>query len=223
VYTKAAPVLPYNWSGFYIGGEAGWQTSRIGLSSPGGLPGPPPTLTYSPRHNSLAAGGFEGYQRQFGALVLGIEGGYVSAFGDASLGTVPAVIIFFPGGTGTANAKLRDIWSAGGRIGWGLDNWMPYVTGGYANGRFEFDAQSNPLTEQAKTSNPAGYVGVGVDWAPMKNGWIVGLEYRHYAFSSSTVASNIFAGGLVVAKERVTIDPTTDSVMGRVSYKFGGF
>jgi len=219
VYTKAPALLPYNWSGFYIGGEAGWQTSGIGLSNPND------PLTYSPRHNSFAAGGFGGYQRQFGAFVLGIEGGYVSAFGDASLGTVPAIPIFLPGGTATANAKLRDIWSAGGRVGWGLDNWMPYVTGGYANGRFEFDAQDSgaPITEQAKTSNPAAYVGVGVDWAPMKNGWIVGLEYRHYAFSSRTVASTISFPPFPTVSEPVKIDPTTDSVMGRVSYKFGGF
>jgi outer membrane immunogenic protein len=73
---KAAPLAPapaYDWSGIYIGGDAGWQSSSIGLSSPTG------PLTYSPRHNSFAVGAFVGVQKQFGQFVLGVEGGYLAA------------------------------------------------------------------------------------------------------------------------------------------------
>jgi outer membrane immunogenic protein len=214
VYTKA-PILPYNWSGFYFGGEAGWQSSSIGLSSPGD------PLTYDPRHSSFAGGGFLGYQHQFGAFVLGVEGGYVAATGNESLGATPAISIFVPGLTGTAQAKLKDIWTAGARAGWAVNNWMPYVTGGYASGRFEFDAQDvgAPITEQANSTNSGAYFGAGIDWAPMMNGLIVGVEYRHYDFSTSTVTGVNTAGG----SEPVKFAPTSDTVMGRVSYKFGGF
>jgi outer membrane immunogenic protein len=214
MYAKAPMMAPYNWSGFYVGGDVGWQTSSIAMSSPLPLN----TLTYDPRHSSVAAGVFGGYQRQFGALVLGIEGGYLSGFNNVSLGATPSISIFQPGSTGTAQAKLRDIWSFGGRLGWGVDNWMPYVTGGYANGRFELDSQDTSHdTDQVKANTPGAYVGVGVDWAPMRSGLIVGLEYRHYAFGTTT-AGTVSALG---TPDIVTFDPKTDTVLARFSYKFG--
>jgi outer membrane immunogenic protein len=209
---KAAPrALMYNWSGIYIGGAAGWQGSSIDLSSP-----PAGVLTYDPRHSSLALGAFLGAQRQFGQFVLGIEGGYLAAFREASLGSTPSVSIFFPGGTGTAQAKLRDIWSVGGRLGLAMGQWMPYLTGGYANGSFRFNAQSAGITEEARANNAGGYyIGGGVDWAFTRN-WIIGVEYRHHDFSSKTVASNSSTG----FSEPVRFDPRTDTVLARLSYKF---
>ena len=175
------------------------------------------TLDLFARHSSFALGGFLGVQHQFGQFVLGIEGGYMSAFGDTSLGTTPSISIFAPGGTANAQAKLKDIWSVGGRVGWAMGQWMPYITGGYASGAFQFNAQntSGGITEQANSTNGGGYIGVGVDWAVWNN-WILGVEYRHYAFSSKTVSSTQSNG----SSEQVTFDPTTDTVMARLSYKF---
>jgi opacity protein-like surface antigen len=210
---RPAAVAVYDWSGIYIGGDAGWQGSKIDLSRVD----PPGTLTYSPRHSSFALGAFAGVQRQFGQFVLGVEGGYLSAFRDASFAT-PTLTIFVPGGTGTAQAKLKDIWSVGGRIGWAMGRWMPYLTGGYANGSFEFDAQNTTgpvLTEQAKANTGGGYIGGGIDWALTKN-WIIGAEYRHYAFSAKTVTSTFSSG----ATENVRFAPSTDTVLARLSYKF---
>jgi outer membrane immunogenic protein len=217
---KAVPAAPvpmlapvYNWSGIYLGAAAGWQGSSIDLSNPDFG-----TLSYSPRHSSFALGGFGGVQHQFGQFVLGVEGGYMSGFDDTSLGATPSISIFVPGGTGTAQAKLKDIWSVGGRVGWAMDRWMPYVTGGYASGRFEFNAQNTngSNSEHASATNSGGYLGGGIDWAVWDN-LILGVEYRHYWFSSKTVSSSQSNAGT----EQVTFDPSTDTVMGRVSYKFG--
>lgn len=218
----AVPML-YNWSGFYVGGDAGWQGSTIGLSSPD----PGNNLTYSPHHNSFALGGFAGYQHQFGQIVLGVEGGYTAGFGNVSLGATPSISIFASGGTGTGQAKLRDIWTVGGRAGWAMGargEWLPYLTGGYAAGSFEFDAQETAgRTETAKSSLNGGYIGLGVDWAPINVAFlgqnlILGLEYRHYAFSAKTVTGQISTG----ATENVRFDPKTDAIVGRISFKFGG-
>lgn len=215
--SRPAPAAAYDWSGFYIGGDAGWQGSTINLSNPDvGFP-----LTYSPRHSSFALGGFAGVQRQFGQIVLGVEGSYMSAFRDVSLGVTPSIPIFSPGPSGTAQAKLKDLWSVGGRIGWSMGQWMPYVTGGYANGSFEFDAQDViGATEQAKARTGGGYIGGGIDWALTRN-WIIGAEYRHYAFSPKTVAStvtNSFLG--LFPTENIRFAPNTDVVLARLSYKF---
>jgi len=208
---KAPSGLPpvIDWSGFYIGVDGGWQGSRIGLSSPGD------SLSYAPHHNSGAVGGFVGVQRQFGQIVLGVEGGYLAGFGRASLGDTPSISIFVPGGAGTAQAKLRDIWSVGGRIGWAAGNWMPYVTGGFANGSFQFDAQDSEQTERARANTSGGYIGGGIDLAVTSN-WIVGAEYRHYAFSAKTVSGV----SSLDSPEPVRFAPSTDTIVGRISYKF---
>lgn len=219
---KARAVAPamYNWSGFYVGGDAGWQSSAVGLSSPD----PGNNLTYSPHHNSFALGAFAGYQHQFGQLVLGVEGGYTAGFGNVSLGVTPSISIFANGGTGTAQAKMKNIWTAGGRIGWAVGpvgEWLPYITGGYAAGSFGFDAQETAgRTETATASLNGGYIGAGIDWAPKAlfgQNVILGLEYRHYAFSSKTVTGSISSG----ASENVAFDPKTDAIVGRISFKFG--
>jgi len=214
---KAPPPAPaaaaYDWSGFYIGGEAGWQGSRIGLSEP---PGGGP-LTYEPHQDSFALGAHVGAQRQFGQLVLGVEGAFASGFGQATFGT-SGVNIFFPGGTAIAHAKENDIWSVGGRAGWAIGNWMPYITGGCANGSSEFDAQttgSGP-TQTATTREGGTYIGGGVDWALMNN-WIIGVEYRHYDFGNKTVIAN---SSNPVVTGPVIFNVSTDTVMARVSYKF---
>ena len=214
---KAPAPVPYSWSGFYFGGDAGYQDSRIRLWSPGD------PLAYTVNHGSLAGGVFVGAQRQFNQLVFGIEADWLGATGHGSLGSTSDISIFGPGGTGTAQAKLRDIWSVGGRVGWAMGRWMPYVSGGYANGAYQFSAQNVapsvvPETETAKSSGGGGYVGVGVDWAMMNN-WIIGAEYRHYGFSSQT-ATGAQTGAEFTGTETVKFGPHTDTVLARVSYKF---
>lgn len=218
---KAAPApapaaaAAFDWSGFYIGGDAGGQDSRIRLSSPTG------PLTYEPHHSSFALGAFIGAQAQFGQWVLGVEGDYVSGFGRASLGATPAVSIFIPGGVGTAQAKLKDIWSVGARLGWAMGHWMPYLTAGYASGSFEFDAQSALFTEQASVRTRGAYIGGGVDWvvaSQAASAWIFGIEYRHYGFGTKTGLAP-FTPPLFA--DQVRFAPASDTVMARLSYKFG--
>jgi outer membrane immunogenic protein len=176
------PVLSpaFNWSGFYIGGDLGWQGSRMDLSDPIGG-----TLTYSPTHNGFAGGGFAGIQQQFGQFVLGVEGGYLAGTGRDNFSTPASVNIFIPGGTGAAEVRLRDIWSIGARAGLPMGMWMPYVTGGYGNGQFEFSAVSVPadaFTQQAKTNN-GGATLVRVSTTPWR---ITGSLVQSIAITSLT-------------------------------------
>jgi outer membrane immunogenic protein len=212
-YTKAPVMAPvYDWSGFYVGGDIGGQWSDIGISSPTG------PLAYGFRHDSFAVGGHAGYQHQWGQFVLGVEGAYMAAFDQSGQLATPSVSIFIPGGTGIATAKLKDIWSIGGRVGWAPSNWMVYATGGYASGSFAFDAASGVAGTEHASARPDGfYIGGGVEYAVAQN-WILGVEYRHYEFDTKTAASTTtnFNG----FTEPVRFDAKTDVVMGRVSYKF---
>jgi outer membrane immunogenic protein len=218
---KAAPAVPIiDWSGFYVGGEIGGQSSKIDLSNP-----TLGTVGFRPDHDSFALGAFVGAQRQFGSLVVGVEGGYLAGFFNANLGQITALSIFVnpdPNTTGTAYAKMRDIWSGGARLGWAGGNLMVYVTGGYATGSFKFNAQnippSPPASEQASATPNGGYIGVGLDWAA-NNNWIIGAEFRHYAFGAKIVTATISQSNPFT--ETVRIAPSTDTAVVRVSYKFG--
>ena len=221
---KAPPPIPViDWSGFYVGGEIGGQSSRIDLSNP-----TLGTVGFRPDHDSFALGAFIGAQRQFGALVVGVEGGYLAGFFNANLvppgnGPTTALSIFFnPNGTGTAYAKMQDIWSGGARIGWAGGNLMAYVTGGFASGSFKFSAEniapSPPASEQATARPDGGYIGGGIDWAA-NNAWIIGAEFRHYAFGAKTVTATVVQAAPFT--ETVRIAPSTDVAVVRVSYKFG--
>jgi outer membrane immunogenic protein len=225
---KAPPLVErsYDWTGFYLGGDVGWQRSSIGLSAI--FAGAPAPLSYSPAHSSVAYGGFLGYQYQFGQWVLGVEGGYTAASGSGDLGAVPATTIFFPGGTGTASAKLKDIWNLGARAGFAVGsqgNWLPYLTGGYASGRFQFSGVTTGVaaSESASTTAKGGYLGAGLDWALMTNSFlggnvILGIEYRHYFFETATAQDALVN---VAGNVLVNFKPKTDTVMARVSWKFG--
>jgi outer membrane immunogenic protein len=99
---------------------------------------------------------------------------------------------------------------------------MPYATGGYAKGRFEFNAQNLPpgtTTEQAATRSSGWYVGGGLDWAVLNN-LILGVEYRHYVFGDRTAPSSATPSGFT---ESITFSGLrTDAVMARASWKFNG-
>jgi outer membrane immunogenic protein len=213
-YTKAlAPSPAYDWTGFYLGGEVGGQWSTTDLARVGPTPG---TLAYSIKNDSVAAGGFAGVQGQFGQFVLGVEGGYITGFNSTTIAT-PSTNIFAPGGTGTATVKgARDVWTGGARLGYAFNTWLPYVTGGYANGRFGFDAITTGGTfpENASARLDGYYIGAGLDYALAPN-WIIGGEYRHYQFQSKTVAAISPLAG-----ETVNIGGKGDTFVGRLSYKF---
>jgi outer membrane immunogenic protein len=83
-YTKAPPVMVevWNWTGFYIGGNAGYSWGRSNTdvtyfnTASGAIIAPPPGSISSARFdmNGAIAGGQAGYNWQTGNWVLGIEG-----------------------------------------------------------------------------------------------------------------------------------------------------
>jgi outer membrane immunogenic protein len=95
---------------------------------------------------------------------------------------------------------------------------MPYLTGGYGNGSFQFNSQTTggSPTDDANTRAGGAYIGGGLDWAALNN-WILGVEYRHYFFSAAVGNSTYTGAG---GGEPIRFAPTTDTVMARLSYKF---
>src|SRR5262249_39333669 len=147
-----------------------------------------------------------GLQHQFGVIVVGVEGGWASTLRDREDRTT------CPDQNPLHNcsARLNDILTVGGRLGYAAGRWMPYITGGYANAGFDFNgraanagapgaAGATTLVETAHVRSGGWYIGGGVEWA-ISPGWTTGLEYRHYEFGTETTNAYNPATGTFVER-----------------------
>jgi outer membrane immunogenic protein len=147
-----------NWTGFYVGLNAGYGFGKSSWDFP-------PGLDLKPK--GVVAGGTFGYNFQTGTWVWGIEGDF-----DYSGMKSSDTAICAPG---TCEVKLP--WLATGRLrlgyaGW--NNWLPYITAGAAYGDVK---ASTPLGDASK-SKIGWTAGAGVEYAMWTN-WSVKLEYLY--------------------------------------------
>lgn len=212
----------YNWSGFYIGGNAGYGWARDERRDYGGplaywTPFPPAgggTQTINPQ--GAVYGGHIGYNWQSANWVLGIEGQFN---GTTLKRTDPSS--FYP---------LQDSWSSKisalatvtGRVGYAFNDWLPYIKGGYAAARLQsrnFDIWNDVMDH---TEWHSGWVvGAGLEYAFAGN-WIVGVEYDFMNFGGKNWSGNTIGPVTGVLPENFRDDLRISTVSGRLSYKFGG-
>jgi outer membrane autotransporter protein len=112
-----APAAPYNWTGFYVGADAGAAWGFASWNMPGDGAGVTPHVA------GFLAGGDIGYSYQAGRWVFGIEAaaGWTNARGQR-----PCLTGFFYNCEATLNAMS----TATGRIGYAFDRFLPYVKAG---------------------------------------------------------------------------------------------
>lgn len=212
----AVAAAPTNWSGFYVGTQTGFAWSQIdGTFSAGGAG------TFSVDHDTDFAWGLMlGVQHQIGNVVLGVEGNWLSMIVNNPGSTIcPNVAL-------SCTSRIDDILSVGGRLGWSMGHWMPYLSGGYASSSFSYRANSIATTlavEDGRTRNDGWYIGGGFDMV-VAPGWTTGIEYRHYDFgnaSTTTFATGV-AGGPIQGTpiEGLTQSATVDTVALRLTYKW---
>src|ERR1700676_1439451 len=160
-YTKAPAIIAavYDWSGFYVGANGGWGSSRKcwDLFTPAGL-------TPEGCHNATGgvAGGQVGYRWQSSAWVLGIE-----AQGDwADLRGSNISLLAAPF---TNRSRIDAFGLFTGQVGYAWNNVLLYVKGGAAvtDDRYRiFDIPTGALTD---TANETGWGGVG--WVGFESGF----------------------------------------------------
>ena len=116
------PVLKYDWTGFYIGGNVGYGWARETVTaSAGGF-----SASASQDLQGAIAGGLVGFNWQAGMFVAGIEADY--QWSDQKLSQTILGI--------TATDRISAFATVRGRAGVAIDNVYLYGTGGYAH--FEF-------------------------------------------------------------------------------------
>ena len=209
---ETPPPAIYNWSGFYTGLNAGaawgsYDPQTATNSDKGKIDAASAAVINSFGNQSIKPLGFgggaqAGYNWQVGNWVAGIEGdfSYLHLSGAAT-----TFVPFAPPSISTAviSAYGNANWVATvrPRIGWAVNNWLLYATGGVAVTNFKDDfaltgvdpPPPNPLPngsfyQQSSHLNniPLGYaVGGGVE-AAINERWSVKAEYLYVDFGRST-------------------------------------
>jgi outer membrane immunogenic protein len=207
---KVAYEKPADWSGVYFGVSSGWSWSDADhVYTAFGT-------RYGNSPDAMLVGGHLGIQHQFGQLVVGIEGNWNTAVRDDFDAT------FCPNAAFRCLSRFDDVLTIGPRLGWSMGNWMPYLTGGYANARFEEERRvtaTGALAFFGSARHDGWYIGGGFDWV-VSPGWTVGLEYRHYELGDAIYNFTI-PGDAGAPAEQTRGDVTLDTVMIRTSWRWG--
>jgi outer membrane immunogenic protein len=224
-YTKAPPKIAavYNWTGFYIGANAGYGSSRM-CGAPqtvagngvvvvvAGLPG---FNTTCGNANGALAGGQFGYRWQTSAWVFGIEaqGDWANLKGTVANATLPALF--------STTGKVNGFGLFTGSIGYAWDNVLLYAKGGAAVTGNKFIGNSlNPAVLPSTSASETRWgavagAGLEIGFAP---NWSVGFEYDHLFMGSRNLTFALTPA--IAYTTRVSQDVDMGTV--RVNYRFGG-
>jgi outer membrane immunogenic protein len=213
-YTKAPPPMLaplYDWSGFYIGVNGGWGSSRKcwDFVVPGF--GTAPEGCHDATGGT--AGGQIGYRWQAGTWVFGLEGqGNWADFKGSNLSQQ------FLGVTNQSRIDAFGLFT--GQVGYAWNNVLLYVKGGGAvvADRYRTFFAGVLTSSSNDDTHWGGTVGVGLEYGFAPN-WSAGIEYDHL-FMQDHTATFTTPAGLFVGNDRIRQD--VDLVTVRINYKFGG-
>jgi outer membrane immunogenic protein len=231
VKAPAPAATAFNWTGFYIGGNAGGAWGRDSVTST--LNAPAPFLAVDTAAVSNAAspnlnpkgftGGVQaGYNWQTGNVVLGGETdfGYLG-LKASNTSTVPFPSTLPGGAAGpptvffsqTTSDSTNWLFTARQRLGWANDNWLVYATGGLAVGREKFNQSillvAPFVSTAANSTTRVGWTaGAGVEYA-LSRKWSIKAEYLHVdlgSIATTGIFTPAFAGLTVSGTARLTTE-----------------
>ena len=201
------PVPVFTWTGFYVGGQLGynWGNDRTSefVTATGAFTGF--TSSYSP--NGVVGGTHAGFNYQMGSIVLGIEG-------DLELSG-------YKGGYRLANGNGTDTkkdfqGSIRGRFGFAFDRALIYATGGLALANFKHTYVNAGLarTESFSDTRAGWTLGAGLEYAFSRN-WSGRVEYRYTDFGNFRNANAFAFPGFTYKQE-----PRDHTIRAGISYRF---
>jgi len=219
-YTKAPMIadVMYNWSGFYVGVNGGWGSSRkrwdeVSLG----------TAVSLGSHDATGGtvGGQIGYRWQAAQWVFGVEaqGNWADFNGRNAIPALPAV---------TNDTRVDAFGTFTGQVGYAANNVLFYLKGGAAvtSDRYRMLLSGTGI-QVANTVNETrwgGVIGAGLEYGFAPN-WSAGIEYNHMFMQDKThnfVSTGVVLApaGTLFATNRIRQD--VDVVTARINYKFGG-
>jgi outer membrane immunogenic protein len=189
-----AAVPVYNWTGIYLGinGGYGW-----GRQDPLSLI----TNQYDKVNTDMDGwlfGGTFGAQIQSGHVVLGVEGdiGWANIKGTA---TITPTILGAPQSPAALATEITSVGTVRTRIGYAVENWLLYGTGGLAVIHAKANANLGGVACGAACSGDATRVGVaaggGIEYGFTPN-WSAKLEYLWIGAAANDAYVNTVRAGI---------------------------
>jgi outer membrane immunogenic protein len=200
-YYGPAPV--FSWTGFYIGANVGYGSSRFDGTGTFG--------SGSVTADGWLGGATVGYNHQMGHFVLGVEGDFDWA--DVKYET--------PLFAGTLTLKNDYFITAAARLGYAFDRALLYGKVGAAWTRDKYDADDGLGGTATASNNRTGWMlGVGLEYAIWQN-LSAKIEYDYLMFGDAT-PSFTTSGGLTVAGTG-DVNLKTQIVKAGLNYRFNAF
>ena len=237
-----APVAYTNWTGCHLGGQVGYEWARnqgfgTTAASTAGLGGNPapitPALTPSFDMSGFLGGVYGGCDYQFGAWVIGIEADWANINNSGQAFDLGAAAVGFPGGVTTfRQTNERWVSTLRGRLGWAVDKWLLYVTGGAAWVRIESftsNIEEPILLSFAQTDTRTGWtIGAGIEYA-VGLGWSARAQYLFVEIPSFTTFTPGVGNGTLASEEgspwnNLNNGPIHNHLLEfGLTYKFGNY
>ena len=231
-----------NWTGLYIGANAGGVWERDVGNSNYNDPNTPANLTNNVQGNSLGGrafiGGIQaGYNWQMMQWVFGIETDWdwTNVKNGFCRQTDVDSVACSDNGAGfiTLNEKTEWLGSVRARVGYAWDRFMFYGTGGVAWGKIDTSINPNCLVAGCGFGNT--HLNITSDFSNTRTGWVAGagieavlnmnwtarVEYLHYDLGSFTNTFYFFADPGFLVSANWSRSFRYDAVLAGLSYKFG--
>jgi outer membrane immunogenic protein len=191
---KAPVALASDWSGFYVGGHAGYMWGGSTVWDNGEL------FEKDAPTNGFVGGVLAGVNWQTGAWVLGLEGdfGWSNAHGTGIVLLEPSNHYDF---NWTSHVR--------GRVGYATSNVLWFVAGGVALADFDYTQGFSGITITG-TVFTGWTLGGGADFA-IYPGWIARVEYLHDDFGDKN---------FLISGDTYRVRLTGETVRGALMYKF---
>ena len=216
VYKGPAPaaIAVFNWSGFYIGGHAGWAWANSDWTFQNTNFFGPVGRQAGFRTDGGLAGAQVGFNYQTGNFLVGIEGTWSYSRLDRTI--VSPVFAL----TDQWRTEIKSLYTVAARLGAIWDRSLWYVKGGWAGGCVNLSATST--FGGATLWNPgcdrSGWViGAGIEYMLAPN-WIFGLEYNYIDLGSKTYTAN--NTGASTSLTSINDSTKLQTVIARLSYLF---
>ncbi len=217
-FTKAPAMIAtiYDWSGFYVGLNAGGGSARTCWTNNVTFAGVAATNAEGCHDATGAlAGGQIGYRWKAGSWVFGVEGqgNWANFKGSNTSQFVPAV---------TNQTKINGVGTFTGQVGYAWNNVLWYVKGGAAVANEKYTGlatATGAMFDQSSATRWGAAVGTGVEVGFAKN-WSVAAEYEHLFMGNRTLGFSGVPGGAATRTDAVGQD--ADMATVRVNYHWGG-
>jgi outer membrane immunogenic protein len=228
---KAVEAAPYNWSGFYVGANAGYSfgNTKIDYATPFA------TLGRSLHPSSGIGGGQIGYNWQSGPWVYGVEADIAYRHGSKQstffFGPNPTAGNPFGSVAGDNTVfRVEQNWlgTARGRVGQAWSNVLIYGTGGLAFGDTKSSLTETLAAPNQDRSRAASNRDINVGWTAgagaqvgIGQQWSLGLEYLYVDLGKTTIAQPASTNLLPFPADSTRFRDTSHVVRFKLDYAIG--